>query len=136
MANSDNVDIKPWHCSHKREKCDCGLCSSCQKKCQCPCFLRTPPPARRSSRHSQVPSQVEENRGKVLANDFHSFLWCKNIQDIEWYNLRDHRMTLSGYIPGKWRKVVFLKKSEHNSFLTFKKSFLKYAVYDEFGPKK
>ena len=36
----------------------------------------------------------------------------------------------------KMKRRWFLKKSEQSSFLSFKKSFLTYAMYDEFGPKK
>ena len=48
--------------------------------------------------------------GKCLQMTSIAFLWCKNIQGIEWYNLRKHTITLCGYIPGKWRKGGFLKK--------------------------
>ena len=39
-----------------------------------------------------------------------AFLWCKNIQGIEWYNFCNHTMYLCGYMLGKWRKVGFSKK--------------------------
>ena len=50
MAEANNSEIEP--CNHKKAKCDCGLCSSCQKKLQCQCFLKSPLPRRRSSRLS------------------------------------------------------------------------------------
>ena len=36
----------------------------------------------------------------------------------------------------KMKKSWIFEKSERSSFLSFKKSFLRYAMYDEFGPKK
>ena len=77
-----------------------------------------------------------KNMRKVLETFFISFLWCKNIQGIDRYNIRDHTMSLCRYMLGKWRKLGFLKNLTEANFWASKKSFLTYAMYDECGPKK
>ena len=52
---------------------------------------------------------AKKTGGKCLKMPFIAFLWCKNIQGIEWYDSCDHTMSLCGYMPGKWRKDGFLK---------------------------